>query len=112
MQVLIKLGYPPRFTAGRRSHLRDQKSTVFQRQKVVGNAGLRRARREQELGMTCVRDIEEENAILSPKQTEQAATAEDLFICRKMTVVRLIAYVTGRWNGNSSNDFSIVLGLF
>src|SRR5215471_7746177 len=62
--------------------------------------------------MTRVRHIKEENAILAPQYAEQAAASEGVLIRRQMGVMRLIAGVTGRRNGDRSNYFSILRGIF
>ena len=55
--------------------------------------------------MARIGHVEEEDAVLSPEQAEQATAGEDVLVGGKMAVVRLVAYVPGGWNGNSSETF-------
>ena len=62
--------------------------------------------------MTRVGDVKEKDAVLPAQQAKQAAAGQNVVVGRKMAVVRLIAYVARRRNGNGSDYLSIVVGIF
>src|SRR5258708_3433276 len=67
---------------------------------------------EQEPRVARARHVKEEDAVLPPQQAEQASTGEDVLVGREMAVVRLVADVARGRNGNGSEHFSIIIGVF
>src|SRR4029078_13073893 len=106
-QVPVELGHAARSTAGVGSHLRDEEAAFGQRQKIVGDVGERATRREQESRTTGIRHIEEEEAVVAPKQSQQAAAREDVFVGGEVTVVRLVLGSARAWNRNRPDDLAV-----
>ena len=78
VQVLVELHQAPARSARRRPHVRDEKPSVGQRQKVVGDTRVGCPRRVEELWVAGVRDVEEEDVVLALEHTQGTTAAEDL----------------------------------
>src|SRR5262249_53431107 len=88
-------------------HLRHQKSAVGQRQEVVGDVRECAARREHESRTPWLREIEEEDAVLTAQQSEQAAARQDVLVRREMAMVWLISGAARSRTGDGPDDLPI-----
>ena len=95
VEVLVELRNATRGAAGGGSHLSDQESSLRQRKEVVGDAGKGRTCGEQEPRFARLRNVKEENPVLSAQQAEEAAASKRVLVGRQVAVVRLVADVPG-----------------
>ena len=79
-QVPVELDHAPSGTAGRGPHVGHEKAAARQRQEVVGDARVGRPGREQELRVSRIGDVEEEDAVLVLEHAQQTAAREDLLV--------------------------------
>jgi hypothetical protein len=86
-------------TAAGRSHLRYQEAAAFKRQESVGDTGLRRAGREQKFRMARLRDVKEEDAVLSAQQAQEPAAGQDVVVGGEVAVMRLMPTLPGGGTG-------------
>ena len=112
LQVRVELGNPTGRPAGVGTHLRDQESAFLQRQEVVGDVGERAGGREQESRLARLRHIEEENAVLTPQQGQQAPTRQNVLVGGEMAVVRLITGAARRRHWHRPDDSSVARRVF
>ena len=82
-QMLVELHDATAGPTARRSHVRHEKAAFGQRQKIVGDARVGRVRRQQELRMPCIRDVEEEDVVLTFEHAQQTAAREDVSVERR-----------------------------
>src|SRR5262245_28699145 len=111
-QIPVEFGDAAGRSALVRSHLRNEESASVQRQEVVGDVGERAARREQESRTTSVRHIEEEDAVLTAEQRQQAATGQDVLVGGEMTMVRLVSGAAGTWQRDRRDDLAVAGRIF
>src|SRR6476620_9303735 len=86
-QTGVELGHATGRPPGVGAHLRHQKSAVLQRQEVVRDVGERAAGREHEFRPTWLRYVKKEDAVLSPQQSQESATGQDVLVGREMAMV-------------------------
>src|SRR5215471_11004344 len=109
LQVLVEGGDPPRSHTRGAAHHGDQKSALRKDMKLVGNRGERRIGRRKKFGRFGIRDIKEENLLLSFQDAQQATTSDDSPIAGKTNVMGLVAGRVRSGERCGGSDFAVVI---
>ena len=92
---------------GRASHHGDQEAAFGERIELVGDGGVGRIGRGDELGRVRIGDVEEEDLALPLQHAEQAAGGQDASVRGESDVMGLVARLAGTGQGHGVQDLAV-----